>query len=210
MSLDPAPLQVSVDRRVAAGHHEGEPTLDVILARTFPVSRQTLWKMLTTPDRIAQWFLPVRGSLTLGGRYQLEGNAGGDIVLCQPPNRLGLSWDFGDDVSWVELVLNDDSTASRLTLTHASRPSSHWSEYGPGALGVGWELAFLALSRHLAGEERLVEEAFAASPEGPTLITRSSDEWGQASLAFGTDATEAQAATDRTTAFYTGILVDTE
>jgi len=209
MSFDPALPQDSVDRRVAAGHRHGERTLDVTLTRTFPVSRQRLWEVLTTPDRIAQWFLPVRGALTLGGRYQLEGNAGGDIVSCEPSARLGLTWEFGDDVSWVELALDDYSPGSRLTLTHASRPSSHWSEYGPGALGVGWELALLALSRHLAGEQRLDEDAFTTSAEGQALITRSSEGWGQASLAFGTDATKAQAATHRTTAFYTGVSVDT-
>ena len=91
----------------------------------------------------------------------------------------------------------------------ASRAYSHWSEYGPGALGVGWELALLALSRDLAGEERLDEDAFTTSPEGQAPIARSSEGWGRTSLASGTDATEAQAATSRTTAFYTGVSVDT-
>ena len=32
------------------------------------------------PERIPRWFLPVSGDLRLGGRYQLEGNAGGEVL----------------------------------------------------------------------------------------------------------------------------------
>ena len=35
-------------------------------------------------------------------------------------------------------------------------------------------------------------------------MSLSSQQWGDASVAAGTDATEAHAAADRTTAFYTG------
>ncbi len=208
MSLDPAPYLKALARHVTGGDRSGGPTHEVTLTRAYPFSRQELWAALTTPAQLAQWFLPVRGTLDLGGRYQLEGNAGGDIVTCEPLAALGLTWEFGDDVSWVDVALADAGAGTRLTLTHASRPSSHWTEYGPGAVGVGWELALLALARHLAGEPKLDEEAFVTSSEGRTLITGASEGWGQASLASGIDAAEAEAATRRTTAFYTGVSVD--
>jgi len=210
MSLDPAPHLNAVTRCVAGGDREGEPIHDVTLTRAYPFSRAELWAALTTPAQLAQWFLPVRGALELGDRYQLEGNAGGDIVACEPDRRFELSWEFGNDVSWVGVEVEDDGTGTRLTLTHTSRPTPQWTEYGPGAVGVGWELALLALARHLAGEPKLDEEAFVASPEGRALITSSSEGWGQASLASGTDAAEAEAAARNTTAFYTGVSVDTD
>ena len=48
----------------------------------------TLWDACTNAERIPRWFLPVSGDLRLGGRYQLEGNAGGTIERCDPPRSL--------------------------------------------------------------------------------------------------------------------------
>ena len=49
----------------------------VVLRRTYPAAVADVWDALTSPERIARWFLPVTGDLHLGGKYQLEGNAGG-------------------------------------------------------------------------------------------------------------------------------------
>jgi hypothetical protein len=43
-----------------------------------------------------------------------------------------------------------------------------------------------------------------ASAEGKQFVTRVSEHWDEASIAAGTDRAEAQAAAQRTTAFYTG------
>jgi hypothetical protein len=45
---------------------------------------------------------------------------------------------------------------------------------------------------------------WSASDEGRRFLTSSSDAWCEASVAAGADRTEARAAADRTTAFYTG------
>ena len=52
--------------------------------------------------------------------------------------------------------------------------------------------------------EKPDEAAFAASRDGKAFITGSSDRWGQAAVAFGTDPDAARAAARLTTAFYTG------
>ena len=49
-----------------------------------------------------------------------------------------------------------------------------------------------------------VKTAFATSPNGKEFITGSSERWGQAAVAAGTDPADAEAAARRTTAFYTG------
>jgi hypothetical protein len=45
--------------------------------------------------------------------------------------------------------------------------------------------------------------AWTASEDGKQFIARSSEAWGTASVVAGTDQAAAQAAADRTTAFYT-------
>jgi len=46
--------------------------------------------------------------------------------------------------------------------------------------------------------------AWGMSEEGKSFYRASSEAWGAASVASGTDPAAARAATDRTTAFYTG------
>ena len=107
----------------------------------------------------------------------------------------------------MEASISDDGTGrARLTLTHTAHLSEHWDEYGPGAVGVGWELGLLGLALHLAQPTapKPDDAAFSASPEGMAFITRSSEAWGQASVAAGADPDAARAAARRTTAFYTG------
>ncbi len=197
----------AVERSVSSLERDGQPARAVTLARSYGTTVDDLWDAVTNGERIPRWFLPISGELELGGRYQLEGNAGGVITACERPSHLALTWEVGGDASWVEVHLSDDGAGrARLTLTHTAHLSEHWAEYGPGAVGVGWELGVMALAIHLARptEPKLDEAAFSASPEGKRFITGSSEGWGQASIFFGTDAEAALAAARRTTAFYTG------
>ena len=52
----------------------------VTVSRSYPAELADVWEACTNPERIPRWFLPVRGELKEGGRYQLEGNAGGTIT----------------------------------------------------------------------------------------------------------------------------------
>ena len=197
----------AVERSVSSLRRDGQPAGAVTLVRSYAATVDDLWNAATNPERIPCWFLPIRGQLKPGGRYQLEGNAGGVITACERPSSLALTWEFGDDVSWVEARFSDDGIRrARLTLTHIARVSEHWDEYGPGATGVGWELGLLGLSIYLARptEPKMDEAAFAASPDGRAFVTGSSENWGDAAVAAGTDPAAARAAAARTTAFYTG------
>ena len=151
--------------------------------------------------------LPISGNLEPGGRYQLEGNAGGVVTACERPSHFAITWEFGGDVSWVEVRCSDEGAGrARLTLTHTARLSPHWDTYGPGAVGVGWELGLLGLAIHLAqpSEPKLDEAEFATSRDGKLFITGSSVGWLHAAVKFGTDPDAARAAARQTTAFYTG------
>lgn len=207
MNFDVESELAAVERAVSLLERDGRPAGEVRLSRSFPTTAEDLWEAVANAERIPRWFLPVTGDLSLGGRYQLEGNAGGTIMECERPAHFKITWEFAGDLSWVEVsILDDGDGGTRLTLTHTSILSEHWDTYGPGAVGVGWELASLGLWLHVSNPDdpKPDEMAFVTSPDGKAIITGSSEAWGQASAAAGTDPEAAKAAARLTTAFYTG------
>lgn len=197
----------AVTRSVAAVERDGHPGRAVTLTRSYDTTPDDLWEALTSPERLPRWFAPVDGDFRPGGRFQITGNASGTVTACEPPSRLALTWEFGGDVSWVDVhVAAEEGNRARLTLTHTARLNDHWVTYGPGAVGVGWELGLLGLAMHIAepAAERPDENTFAASPEGASFMIQSSDGWADADIAAGQDPDLARAAAGRTAAFYTG------
>jgi uncharacterized protein YndB with AHSA1/START domain len=190
--------------RLAAG--EGRV---VRLRRTYDARIEEVWDALTTPERISRWFLPVSGEYRIGGRFQLEGNAGGEILACDRPSRLRGTWAYGEvtspaDISEVEVRLTaagEESTTVELEHT-AIVPDEFWTEYGPGAVGVGWDGGMLGLALHLRGGSIDDPMAWQLSEEGREFSARSSEAWGAASVAAGTDPEAAQRSVASTTAFY--------
>ena len=83
--------------------------------------------------------------------------------------HFAITWEFGGEVSWVEISVSGEvGGRTRLALTHTSLLSEFWDTYGPGAVGVGWEMALLGLAIHVADPEVPMpdEAAFANSAEG--------------------------------------------
>jgi uncharacterized protein YndB with AHSA1/START domain len=180
----------------------------VVLSRTYDATVDELWDACTSADRIARWLTPVSGDLRLGGRYQLEGNAGGTITECEPPHRFAATWEYGDSLSWIEVRVTDAGEGrARFELEHLAPVDAHWSEFGPGAVGIGWDLALLGLHLYLAGDgsapDRAEVEAWSASEDGRSFMTAAGTGWKDADLASGTDSAEATARADRTIAAYT-------
>jgi uncharacterized protein YndB with AHSA1/START domain len=207
MRLDLNAYLGAVTRTVSVLEREGKPARNVTLERSYATTADDLWDAVTNPERLPRWFLPISGELKLGGRYQLEGNAGGTITECVPPRFVAATWEFGDNMSWVEVRVTAEGDArSRLTLSHICPVDDHWEKYGPGAAGVGWDLALFGLGVHLsgAGSDRVDEIAFMASSEGKAIIANASEDWGRAAVRAGENPAQAEAAAKLTTAFYTG------
>jgi uncharacterized protein YndB with AHSA1/START domain len=172
----------------------------VELRRSYDAAAEDVWDACTSPERIRRWFLPVSGDLRLGGRFQLEGNAGGEITACEPPRRLALTWEFGGDTSVVTLDLTPADGATELVLRHAVGDDEHWATYGPGAVGVGWDLGLLGLALHLRTGAAVEDPS--ASPAGLEFMRRSAADWGAAHAAAGVRAATAAEAAARTSAAY--------
>lgn len=189
---------------------EGQSTRVVSGARTFATDAENIWDAVTNPQRLDRWFLPVSGDLKLGGRYQLEGNAGGEITRCERPEVLEVTWEFAENVSWVTVRLEPDGDGTRMTLEHISTKDesseAHWIQYGPGATGVGWDLGVLGLGLYLDNEDfdRKEAEAWAGSEPGKEFIRVCATAWGAAHIASGEDSNVAKAMAEKTANAYTG------
>ena len=199
----------SVQRQVGSRTLEAGEARSVTIARVYRTAPEDLWDACTNPERIPRWFMPVSGDLRPGGRFQIEGNASGTIERCDPPRSFGATWEYGGETSWIELRLTPEPGGrTRFELEHLAHvDDERWGQFGPGAVGVGWDLAVVGLSLHLADGEPVDRGAFetwSTSDEGRRFMTLSSERWGEASITAGTPAADAEAAAARTTGFYTG------
>ncbi len=199
----------AITRAVRRGERDGHPTHTVVAERTYDTSIDDLWDAITSAERIPRWLMPVSGELRLGGRYQFEGNAGGEITACEPPRRLAITWEYGGDVSWVDVQLSAVPSGTRLELEHTARPSPEWEArgFGPGAVGIGWDLSLLGLALYTTSGVAIdpaQAQAWQGSDEAKAFMRGSSDAWCDADIAGGAQADVARAAADRTTEAYTG------
>jgi uncharacterized protein YndB with AHSA1/START domain len=180
MEIDIGNVLGSVTRTVQNFEKDGRPASTVTLTRLYDTNVDDLWDALTNAQRIRRWFLPIEGDLKLGGRYQLEGNAGGTITACKPPRQLAATWEFGGKVSWIEVKVAADRGKVRLTLEHSAILEDHWNQFGPGAVGIGWDLAVMGLGRHIAtgaSADHAAAGAWMRSPHGKEFMTQSGELW---------------------------------
>jgi uncharacterized protein YndB with AHSA1/START domain len=200
----------SVDRRVGSRTLEAGEARTITISRVYDTPPEDLWDACTNPERITRWFLPISGDLREGGRYAFEGNASGTIERCDPPHRIDATWEYGGETSWVELRLTPEPDGrTRFALAHIAHvDDERWAQFGPGAVGIGWDHGLLGLALHIAGgadrPDRAEVEAWQASDDGRRFVRLASERWTGASIAAGTDAAEAQAAGTRVADAYTG------
>src|SRR5215472_7369827 len=116
MTIDPLTAAGLVTRVVRSGTRDGAPTKIAIASRVYQTGQADLWDALTNADRIPRWFLPVSGDLRVGGRYQLEGNAGGVVERCKEPESFSVTWEFGGMLTWLEVTLTPDGGRTTLEL----------------------------------------------------------------------------------------------
>jgi uncharacterized protein YndB with AHSA1/START domain len=209
MEIDAIKKAGLITRTVDTVDRDGKPAKLLTAARAYPTAIEDLWDALTDIERIPRWFLPITGDLHPGGRFQLEGNAEGEILACDPPRRFEITWEYGGEVSWVTVELSGDPGAAEahLELQHLAHvPDDLWDQYGPGAVGIGWDLGLMGLDLHLSSGEALDPEqvrAWGTSADARAFIVESSTAWGTASIAGGADAVVARASAERVTDFYT-------
>ncbi|MEU0566864.1 SRPBCC family protein [Nonomuraea sp. NPDC005983] len=174
----------------------------LLLRRTYDASIEDVWSACTDPDRISRWLAPIEGDLRFGGTFQLKDNAGGEILRCEKPHLIKVTWALGEGMlTEVEVRLapgGDGGTV--LELEHAA-PAEIVDEmvrtYGPGGtigIGVGWDLALLGLDLFLRGVT-FDPATWGDTPEAKEFATASCHAWGPAAqAAWGTSDDDIAAA----------------
>jgi uncharacterized protein YndB with AHSA1/START domain len=201
----------AVTRQVGERPAESGRMRTVTISQVYDAEVADVWDACTTADRIRRWFLPISGDLRVGGSYQIEGNASGKVERCDPPHSFAATWEFGGMLSWIEVRLTAAAEGTRFELSHVAPEDDKWGEFGPGAVGIGWDSALLGLALHLAGAPGMdpaEAAAWVTSPEGREFMTLSGTRWIAADIAAGTDPSTAQAAGTRTIGAYTGQPAD--
>ncbi|PSL53864.1 uncharacterized protein YndB with AHSA1/START domain [Saccharothrix carnea] len=188
--IDIADQLKAIHREVREGSEE---TIGVLLRRTYDAAAADVWDAVTDPDRLKRWFLPVSGDLREGGNFQLEGNAGGDILTCAPPELLRVT--FGGETSVVELRLTEDGDErTTVELEHTVPKAMAGSGAGALYVGPGWDEALLSLARFLAAEVADDPVAARNTREMQEYNLGTIDAWTAAVEASGTATDEELAA----------------
>ena len=174
----------------------------LLLRRTYDAPIHDVWSACTEPDRISRWLGPIEGDLRLGGTFQLKDNAGGEILRCEEPHLLKVTWGMGEGMlTEVELRLTPGRAGGTvLELEHAS-PAAVVDElvraYGPGGtigIGGGWDLALLGLNLFLTGAV-FDPSTWQDGTEAQEFATRSCHAWGSViQAAWGTSDDDIAAA----------------
>ena len=199
--------QINAVRRVVGSRvlEAGEARV-VTIGQSYPTDADDLWDACTNIERIPRWFLPISGELRVGGHYRLEGNANGTILSCDPPRGYTATWEYGGNVSWIDVRIGSEGPErARFELDHIAHVGDHWEQFGPGAVGIGWDLALVGLAIHLT-TGNAVDPAFAqqwtSTDDGRKFMQLAGLQWYRADVAGGADADSARAAADRCAAAY--------
>ncbi|MFD4988923.1 SRPBCC family protein [Streptomyces sp. NPDC058372] len=190
--------EIDIQDRIAAVHREiGDLPFQegdgrsVLLRRRFDAPVMDVWAACTDPELIARWLTPVTGDLHPGNRYEAEGLASGQVLRCESPNLVKVTWEYGpDSVTEIEVRLTDapgHSTAFELEHTSAAATVDslvrQQGPVGPVGVGAGWDVALLALDHVLSGAP-FDRAAWTGGPESRAYARLSHRAWGDAAGAY--------------------------
>ena len=202
--------QVSaVERTVGGRKLEAGEAHVVTISQSYDTGQADLWDAVTNIERIPRWLLPITGELKIGGSYQLEGQASGTVLTCEPPKNFTATWEYGGNVSWVDVSVDGvGPDRARLTVEHVIEADDEiWREFGPGAVGIGWDSMVLGLAIHLSTGESIdpsFGQQWAGTEDGRRFMRLSGEAWHTANLTSGQDASLARTLADRSIAAYLG------
>jgi uncharacterized protein YndB with AHSA1/START domain len=180
------PTQINaIERQVDSPSAESGEVVRVLLRREYRAAVEDVWNAVTDPERMRRWFMPVTGDLREGGDFQLEGNASGRILRCDPPRLLRTT--FGAETSIVEVRLSPEGAdTTTLELEHTVPIELAGSGAGALYVGPGWDGAVMGLGLFLAGHVPDDPVAAANSPETVEFNRHSVRAWTTVVEASGT------------------------
>ena len=139
-------------RQIQAGH-----ALMVVMGRGIAHPIGEVWSALTDPPSLAEWLAMPEGDLRRGGSYSLPDGSHGEILRCDPPRLLTVSWiREGMAPAELELRLAAEESSTRIELLYASVRKGFAVTAAPGAGiwtgGAGWEFFLDMMEEYLDGK----------------------------------------------------------
>lgn len=186
----------AIHRQVARQPGSAGEEVAVLVRRSYQAEVEEIWSALTEPERLARWFSPVTGEFKVGGSYQIQGNAGGEVLECEPPTYFKVT--FGGPDGFVQIRVNPGAEGTSVLELEHTAPVGAITGSGSGALyvGPGWDLTLMGLRPYLAGELPADSDplAEANSLEIQEFSKACIDAWVQVITASGTATDEEIAA----------------
>lgn len=129
----------------------------VRIEERFDTGIDEVWSALTEPARIAQWYADVDGDLRVGGEFKTHVFASGAegtwlVAACDAPRAFTLVSTESEDSHQLTLTADGDGTV--LVYEHHGVPLDLLFAYGAGE-----QIHVEDLGAHLAGRERVDDEA---------------------------------------------------
>ena len=173
---------------IRRGVRRDDESVTVTIDRTYATGAEDVWDAITKPERVARWFAPLSGDLREGGEFQVEGNASGQILKCDRPHLLRMT--YGGPTSIVELRLVPQGESTKLEVEHTVPLAIAQSGAGALWVGPGWDGGFLVLGQYLRGEAPEDPVAAEGTLERQRFNAKSAQAWAQAVTASGTATAE--------------------
>jgi len=110
----------------------------LVQTRRLRAPLEDVWAAVTDPDRLARWIGTWEGDPTSGSvqfRMLFEGGHPAEtmtIRVCEPPRRLHLTSQVGDEVWLLDLDLSHVDGVTTVTLTQPGVTAEQASSVGPG------------------------------------------------------------------------------
>jgi uncharacterized protein YndB with AHSA1/START domain len=121
---------------------------------------EKVWRALTEPDRLADWFpSSVRVDLRVGGEitFDFPPDTPGVVTELDPPRVFAYTWN-GDLLHW---EVQPAAGGSLLVLNHTFN-----DHYGAPSFAAGWETCLSAMDASLAGDPAPAAEDMSERLEG--------------------------------------------
>ena len=139
---------IDVDHQISAVERTvGDRVLEAGEARVLTTARpttrrsRTLWDACTSPSASRAGSCRSPATCASAAATSSRATRAARSSAATRRARFAATWEYGDEVSWIEVRLDPDGdgrTAS--TLEHIAHvDDERWLQYGPGAVGVGWD-----------------------------------------------------------------------
>ena len=120
------------------------------IRRLMPADMQTVWDYITQPHKSVLWLTAINTEFRQDGPYDVtfdnsrltnepapEGfecshNAGGEVLIFDPPKRFSYTWVMGENATKVLFELEPQGENTLLTLTHTELSGSALLNVAPG------------------------------------------------------------------------------